>query len=158
MYTKLVKQLVHISRALETRLGGRVFKLIRYLISGGTAAAVNWSVLFLLVHIGSVYYLYASVIAFIISIGVSFAMQKFWTFRDNVVHDIRTQFSRYLFVIFLSLVLNTTLVYLFVEKLHIWYLLAQIIATLIIAITNFFCYKHFVFRDRTLHKNSVTVS
>jgi putative flippase GtrA len=113
---------------------------------------VNWSALFLLVHIGGMYYLYASVLSFIVSIGVSFAMQKFWTFRDKLVHDIHAQFTRYLIVIFLSLLLNTTLVYLLVEKVSIWYLFAQVIATVVVAVTNFFCYKHFVFRARTLPK------
>ena len=139
-------------------MGGRVSKLIRYLISGGTAALVNWVTLYLLVHVGTMHYLYASVLAFIVSIGASFAMQKFWTFRDNLMHDIRMQFSRYLIVILLSLVLNTALVYLLVEKMSVWYLLAQVIATVIIAITNFFCYKHFVFRERTVHKDPDFVS
>lgn len=143
---------------LETRVDGRVLKLVRYLISGGTAALVNWGTLFLLVHIGTMYYLYASILAFIVSIGVSFILQKFWTFQDNLVHDIHAQFSRYLVIIFLGLALNTALVYLLVEKANVWYLLAQVIATVIIAITNFFCYKHFVFRTRTSHKDPELVS
>ncbi len=145
-----MKRFGDISEAIEARVGGRVYKLIRYLISGGTAAVVNWGTLFLLVHVGDMYYLYASALSFIISIGVSFTMQKFWTFRDNLVQDIHTQFTRYLVVIFFSLLLNTALVYLLVEKANVWYLLAQVLATVIIAMTNFFCYKHFVFRTRTL--------
>jgi dolichol-phosphate mannosyltransferase len=135
--------------AIEGVVGERIFKLIRYLISGGTAALVNWVSLFLLVHIGMMYYLYASILAFVISIGASFAMQKFWTFRDNAVHDIQAQLGRYLVVILFSLVLNTALMYMLVEMLTVWYLTAQVIATVIIAVTNFFCYKHFVFRERT---------
>lgn len=131
-------------------MGARAFKLIRYLISGGTAALVNWTTLFLLVHFAQMYYLYATILAFIVSIAASFTMQKFWTFRDNQVHDIHKQFTRYLGVISLSLLLNTALVYLLVEKMHTWYLLAQIIATVIIAITNFFAYRHFVFRERSV--------
>lgn len=153
-----MKRFEDINRAIETKVGGRAFKLIRYLISGGTAALVNWGTLFLLVHTGTMHYLYASVLAFIISIGASFGMQKFWTFRDNIVHDIHTQFTRYLVVILFSLVLNTALVYLLVETVHVWYLTSQVIATVIIAITNFFCYKHFVFRARTVAMNPNSVS
>ncbi len=115
-----MKRFGDISETIEARVGGRVYKLIRYLISGGTAALVNWGTLFLLVHIGDMYYLYASVLSFILSIGISFTMQKFWTFRDNLVHDIHTQFTRYLSVIFFSLLLNTALVYLLVEKANVW--------------------------------------
>jgi putative flippase GtrA len=153
-----MKQFEDIHKAIEARVGSRAFKLIRYLISGGTAALVNWVTLYLLVHIGGMHYLPASVLAFIISIGASFGMQKFWTFRDNVVHDIHTQFSRYLVVILFSLLLNTALVYLLVETVHVWYLTSQVIATVIIAITNFFCYKHFVFRARAVDTDSNLVS
>lgn len=145
------------NRVIEARVGARAFKLIRYLISGGTAALVNWTTLFLLVYLGHMYYLYASILAFIVSIAVSFTMQKFWTFRDNLVHDIHIQFTRYLAVIFLSLLLNTALVYFLVEKMNVWYLLAQITATAIIAIINFFAYRHFVFRERTLPESSSSI-
>lgn len=150
--------LTEINRLIEAKMGARVSKLIRYLISGGTAALINWSALLLLVQIGHMYYLYASVLAFVVSIAVSFTMQKFWTFNDNLVHDIYMQFTRYLIIIFLSLLLNTVLVYLLVEKMDMWYLLAQIIATAIIAITNFFWYRYFVFRDRVLQQGPNSIS
>lgn len=133
---------------VEGVIGARMFKLVRYIISGGTAAMTNWIVLFLLVHFGQMYYLSASVIAFVLSIAVSFVMQKFWTFQDRLVSDVHAQFARYSVVIFSNLVLNTALVYLLVEKAGVWYLMAQILGTVVIAITGYFGYKHFVFRDR----------
>ena len=135
---------------LETRLNAGIYKLIRYLISGGTAALVNWATFFLLVHITKIYYLYASILAFIVSIGISFMMQKFWTFRDKLTQDIHMQFARYIGVIVFSLILNTFLVYILVEKISVWYLLAQIIATAIIAVINFFAYRHLVFHKHAM--------
>ena len=147
----------NLENLVEAKLGKRAFKLIRYLISGGTAALVNFTTLFILVQFIYMHYLSASILAFVVSIAVSFAMQKFWTFRDKLVHDIHMQFSRYVVVISSSLLINTTLVYLMVEKLHTWYLLAQVIATLIIAVINFFAYRHFVFEERGLsEKTSLT--
>ena len=132
----------------EALLGARVFRLLRYLISGGTAAATNLTVFFLLVHFGHMYYLYASILAFAVSIAVSFTMQKFWTFRDKPLHDMHTQFARYLVVILSNLLLNTALVYFLVEHAGVWYLFAQILATAIIAVVGYFGYRYFVFRDR----------
>ncbi len=132
----------------EAVLGTRLFRFLRYLISGGTAAATNFTTFFLLVHFGHVYYLYASVIAFVVSVGVSFAMQKFWTFQDRPTHDMHAQFARYLVVILLNLLLNTTLVYLFVEYGGVWYLFSQMLATAVIAITGYVGYRYFVFRER----------
>ena len=103
----------------------------------------------LLVHFGHMYYLYASILAFAVSIAVSFTMQKFWTFRDKPLHDMHTQFARYLVVILSNLLLNTALVYFLVEHAGVWYLFAQILATAIIAVVGYFGYRYFVFRDRT---------
>ena len=134
--------------AAEALLGERLFKLVRYLTSGATAAASNLFALFLLVHFGNVHYLKASVLAFAMSVVVSFTMQKFWTFHDNPVHDVHAQFARYLVVILANLALNTALVYLLVEKANVWYLAAQFIATVVIAAAGYVAYRHFVFRDR----------
>ncbi len=134
--------------ALEALFGARIFKLIRYVTSGGTAALTNMAMLFLLVRFGGIYYLYASIIAFAVSVGVSFTMQKFWTFQDTPLHDVHAQFARCLVVILSNLALNTVLVYLFVEKIGVWYLYAQVFAAVIIAVVGYFAYRYFVFRDR----------
>jgi len=119
-------------------------------MSGAAAAATNLAVLFILVHFGRMYYLYASVVAFIASVAVSFTLQKFWTFQDTFTHDIREQFTRYSVVVLANLALNTGLMYLFVEKAALWYVLAQILTTSIVAIVGYIGYKHFVFRERLL--------
>lgn len=103
----------------------------------------------MLVHWGEINYLPASIAAFILSISVSFAMQKFVTFEDRPIHDMHAQFARYLVVILFNLALNTTLIYLFVEKTGMWYMLAQTITTIIVAVTGYVGYTYFVFRVRT---------
>jgi putative flippase GtrA len=133
---------------LEALLGARTLKLVRYLVSGGMATAANLIIFFLLVHFGHMYYLHASILAFAMSVTVSFTMQKFWTFRDQHLYDVHAQFARYLVVILSNLLLNTALIYLLVEKFGQWYLFAQILATAIVAVTGYFGYRHFVFRDR----------
>src|SRR3989338_8763571 len=126
--------------ATEALLGVRLFKVVRYVTSGGAAALTNLASLFLLVHFGGVYYLYGSVLAFIISVGVSFTMQKFWTFHDMQTHDVHAQFARYTLVITANLLLNTALMYLLVEKAGVWYLLAQFLTSMVVAGTGYFAY------------------
>ena len=133
---------------LEAWLGARVFHLIRYIISGATAAATNVGILFLLVQFVGVHYLSASIMAYLLAIVVSFTLQKFWTFQDRPTHDIHAQFFRYVTVVLANLAVNTVLMYIFVTHLHIWYIFAQIMAIAVIAITGYFGYKYFVFVER----------
>lgn len=141
--------LIALHTRMETLLGVRVYRIVRYLMSGGIAMASNLGALFLLVHFIHVYYLYASVISFIMSAAVSFTMQKFWTFQDRPMHDVQKQFTRYIVVLVANLLFNTLLMYLFVEKIGMWYLFAQLLATIIVAVSGYFGYRHFVFRDRS---------
>ncbi len=142
--------LVRIHHSVEAALGARVYHLLRYVMSGAAAATSNLAVLFILVHFGRMHYLYASVVAFIASVAVSFTLQKFWTFQDTFTHDMREQFTRYSAVVLANLALNTGLMYLFVEKAALWYILAQILTTSIVAVVGYIGYKHFVFRERLL--------
>src|SRR3989338_11713432 len=75
-----------ISRVIEWRP-------LRYLLSGGTAAAANLTVLFVLVHFFHIWYLEASVLSFIIGMCVSFVLQKFFTFSDFSRQQMRWQTS-----------------------------------------------------------------
>lgn len=143
-----MSQFVRMYQWIGTIIGARALKIVRYLIAGGIAAATNLVVLFLLVHIGHMHYLPASILAFVLSISVSFTMQKFLTFQDRPTHDMRTQFARYLVVILANLALNTALIYLLVDTAGMWYMLAQAIATAVVAVTGYVGYTYFVFRDR----------
>lgn len=137
----------------ESLFGTRLYTLIRFVISGGIAMLTNLSSLFVLVHYFGFHYLFASVIAFVISIGVSFSMQKFWTFQDRPTEDIQAQFSRYLAIILINLALNTAILYTLADIFGVWYLLAQFISGIIIAFIGYFSYKHFVFTERPTPKS-----
>jgi putative flippase GtrA len=121
-------------------------KIAKYIFSGGIATATNLLVLLTLTELFHVYYLASSVIAFIISIVASFSMQKFWTFGDHSRDNVHTQFALYIVVILVNLVLNTFLVYAFVEWLRLWYFAAQFLAGAIIALISFFAYGNLVFK------------
>lgn len=142
--------LVRIQYWVEATVGTHAYHLIRYLMSGAAAAASNLAVLFILVHFIRMYYLSASIVAFVASVAVSFTLQKFWTFQDSLTHDMRAQFVRYSAVVLTNLVLNIALMYLLVEKVGLWYLFAQVLTTGTIAIVGYIGYKRFVFRERSL--------
>lgn len=118
----------------------------KYIISGGTATVVNLSLLYTLTEFFHIWYLISAAVAFVGAFGVSFTLQKFWTFRDHDTEDIHKQLSLYLVVVLVNLGINTLLVYLLVEHAGLWYIYAQIISAMIIAVESFFVYKFFIFK------------
>lgn len=121
-------------------------KIFRFLLSGGIAAGVDLALLYMFTDLFGIWYLTSSILAFMLAFLVSFTLQKFWTFRDTERTGIQAQMGLYFFISVCNLICNTLLVYTGVDVLGLNYLIAQIIASLLIACTSFFIYQRFVFR------------
>jgi putative flippase GtrA len=125
-------------------------RVIKYVISGGTAAAVNIATYNLLLHIFGVNYLWAQVVGFILSFGFSFILQKYWTFQDGGTENIHRQAFVYLLVSLINFFVGLLLLYVFVDYLYVfltfislplWKTLAQVIVNALIAFVSFFIYR-----------------
>ncbi len=121
--------------------------MVRYLIAGGTGALVHFAVLIGLVEYAGFYAVTASVCAFSVAFFVSFTLQKFWAFRNYKRSDSARQAGSYLLIGLMNLVINAVLMYLFVESLHLWYILAQVITTALIAVESYVLYTYIVFNQ-----------
>ncbi len=139
--------IIHIGKKLAKRLSHMpLAQLARYLISGGTAAAVYFCALFGLVQFGGVYYLTASSIALAIAIVISFSLHKFFTFREHSLSQTHVQFALYIVVVGLDFLINLSVLWCTVEFAHMPYLVGAFIATATVAVVNFFAYRSVVFR------------
>ena len=98
---------------------------LRFIISGGSAASVNLALLFILVHFMNMWYLAASIVAYVTSIIVSFTMQKFFTFKDYSKNNMSKQTFYYFLIQIINLGMNTFLMFLSVGLLHIHYMVSQ---------------------------------
>ncbi len=125
----------------DTRM--RVFK---FLISGSIGISVNLSIHWTLVELLGVHYLIGSMIALLSSLIVGFILQKYWTFEDRAHTRAPIQFSMYVGLALLDLGINSLVVYMLVEQLGIYYLLAQALGSGVIAISSFFIYREIIFK------------
>jgi putative flippase GtrA len=125
-----------------------LMRIMRFVLSGGTATLVNLITLFVLTQYLGIWYLYSSIMAFGASFFVSFSLQKFWTFGENSRDRMQAQAALFLGVMLFALSLNTVLIYMFVELAHAHYLLGQLASGILIAFVNYFSYKHVVFNDK----------
>ncbi|MDO8183815.1 MAG: GtrA family protein [bacterium] len=113
----------------------------KFIISGGSAAVVNLGTAYFLTDILEWWYLAASIMAFILSLVVSFSLQKFWTFNNYHLNQWHSQFAVYIVLAVLNLSVNTLLVFIGVEWFKVWYLTAQFITGGLIGIYTFFIYR-----------------
>jgi len=118
--------------------------LIRYLISGGSSAFVALVSLTFFVEVIGLWYIFGSILAFLVGFLVSFLLQKHWTFEDKA-KQVRKQMLTYLLISVTNLGINTLLMYIFVDLLGLWYILSWVIAGALIAISSLFVYRKYVF-------------
>lgn len=133
----------------------RRLTIAKFLISGGLAAVVDLLVLHILTAWVGLWYLFSSIIAFFVAFGVSFSLQKFWTFRDSSINWLGGQMGLYLAVSFFNVSLNTILMLVFVSGSGLHYLLSQIIAGFIVAVGSFFLYRNFVFGEGVINGRKI---
>lgn len=121
-------------------------KVFRFLVSGWISTSVDLGLLYIFTDILGIWYVVSSILAFILAFFVSFSLQKFWTFRDHSRAGMHAQAGIYFFIAGCNLAINTFLVYFGVDMLGLHYLIAQIVASILIACGSFFIYQRFVFR------------
>ena len=100
------------------------------------------------------WYLLGSVLGFLVALAVTFALQKYWTFRDFTKEHMKRQFFSYTAVAVVSLGLNLLLLHLsklIVESFdfdffHTWYLVAQIAIIVLLAGCSFLANYFLTFR------------
>ena len=123
----------------------KYYRIIRYLFGGGLATLINIGLLFICVHFFNLWYLTAAIIGFCTSVIASYIIQKFWTFRHHETEGMHAQFFIFSFFAVVMLGLNTLLMYVAVNIFGLWYLLAQIIISAIIAFINYAFFSKVVF-------------
>jgi putative flippase GtrA len=119
---------------------------LKFFIAGSLAGATD--LIFLYIFHGVFFWrlVVSTSLAFVLSFVVSFALQKFWTFRNFSQSKAAHQFALYILNAFIGLNLNAFLMHLFVSRYRVWYLLAQVIVSLMIGVYNFIIYRSIVFK------------
>lgn len=122
--------------------------VLKFIISGGSAAGVNIALLFVLHGIFKLELIFSTSAAFIISFLVSFTLQKFWAFRNFRRDGLAGQLFLYALNAAVGLYLNGLFMHLLVSRAGVWYLLSQVIVSAALAFWNFAVYKFIIFREK----------
>lgn len=119
---------------------------IRYNIVALLATSVDFLVLIFFTEILHFWYLFSAVIGTLLGGIVAFILERNWTFIKKE-DEIKSQAIRYAIVWCISLLLNTTLLFICVEFLEIQYVLSRVIVAVLISISfNFFSHKYYIFK------------
>lgn len=125
----------------------RLFLVFKYGISGCAGAAIQLVTDYVFVEYLHLSYVLGTSIGFVVAVTSTFVLQKYWTFGDSEHGRAPRQFFLYGLVAFGSLGLNVLLMHVFVERVGVWYLLAQMYTIVIVTGASFVCNNLVTFKE-----------
>lgn len=121
-------------------------QFIRFGLVGACVSGMHLVFVFFLTDIVGVWYLYSTVISYVLVTCMNFFLQKFYVMRHMDMSETHIQFVKYILLAVLCLGLNTLGMYTLVEWAHIPYLYAQVVVIGLVAAFTFFVSRSYIFR------------
>lgn len=140
---------MYLLSAISTLLFGKtsigiITRYIRHLIAGGIGTLFYVGFLTYFVEIFSLHPVISATVAFLLLEIYIYIAYRIWVYSPSRGHTY--SIPRYIIVTSIALLLNSSLMYLTVEILQLWYLWGLVFAALIVPLTNFLISYYWAFR------------
>lgn len=121
---------------LEKTDDGKI-QFLRYVFVGGVAAVVNIGSLFVLKEFLHMHYLLANIVGFVLGLITNYLLSKWLVFaKENSMNKV-VEFITYAVIGVIGLGLDTLFMWVFTDKIHLYFMISKIIATGLVFIWNF---------------------
>lgn len=121
-----------------------LIQIFKFTIVGGIATVIDFVFLYIFREFCHFPVLVSNTLSFCISVIYNYIASVKWVFDVNKEKDAKKQFIIFIIFSVLGLLLNNLIMWITVEFLSIYYLLAKIIATAIVMVFNFVTRKIFL--------------
>ncbi len=122
-------------------------RFVKWSVVGAIGAVVDFSILSALVELAGVYVHFAQAISFTCAVVNNYILNRTWTFGEIKHKGSAVQFMQFFIVSILGLLTRTVIIYILVEWLSIWYIVATAIAVVVVLVWNFFANLVWTFRE-----------
>lgn len=125
-----------------------VLQFFRYLFVGGIATVVDWGVLFALTEFLDLYHLISAIFAFVAGLGTNFLLSKLVVFSANEARaNPVMEFLGYALIGVIGLGITELIMYLFTDRMSLYYMLSKAIATALVLVWNYLARKLLLYKN-----------
>ena len=135
-------KLLHLKFNAKTRK--LLIQIFKFVIVGGIATIIDFVFLYIFREFCHFPVLVSNTLSFCISVIYNYIASVKWVFDVNKEKDAKKQFIIFIVFSVIGLLLNNAIMWLTVDFLSIYYMLAKIIATVIVMVFNFVTRKIFL--------------
>lgn len=119
-------------------------QLIRFGFVGIAATLIDYGIMVLLTELFGVNYLISSMISFCVSVVFNYIMSITWVFNVTGERKKAQDMTVFLVLSVIGLGINQLIMWIAVDKLHIFYMISKIGATAVVMVYNFITRKIFL--------------
>ena len=119
-------------------------QIIRFAFVGGGAFVIDYGVMIFLTEVGGLNYLISSAISFTVSVIFNYIMSVKWVFNVSGERSQTQDFAVFIVLSVIGLGINSLIMWIAVDKFHIFYMISKICATAIVMVYNFITRKIFL--------------
>lgn len=142
LFVKKCLKIFHIK--VKPKTENLLIQIFKFGIVGVIATIIDFAFLYLFREAFHFPVLLANTLSFCISVIYNYMASVKWVFDVNKEKDARKQFIIFIIFSVIGLLLNDLIMWISTDILSIYYLLAKIIATLIVMVFNFITRKLFL--------------
>ncbi|MDO4793510.1 MAG: GtrA family protein [Filifactor alocis] len=128
---------------------GHLKELIRYAFFGVLSTGINFVLFYMLIKL-RVHYIACNILSYVVAVYISYYFNKWWVFeedRSERSNDVIKKI-KYFFVRVLSLLVDTSLLYLCVGFFKRDVFISKIVIAVVIILATYLINKYYVFGDK----------
>ncbi len=143
--TKLLQKVLNILHIkISTKTEKLLIQIFKFGIVGVIATLIDFIFLYIFKEVCHLNIILSNTLSFSISVLYNYWASVQWVFEINKEKDKRKNFIVFIIFSILGLLLNDLIMWISTDKIHIYYMLSKIIATLIVMVFNFITRKIFL--------------
>lgn len=121
-----------------------VIQIFKFSIVGLIATLIDFACLFILKEMFCINTILSNTLSFTLSVTYNYIASVLWVFDVNKNKNKKKRFIIFMVFSIIGLIINDIIMYLCIQNLNIYYMLAKVIATAIVMVFNFVTRKLFL--------------
>ena len=123
-----------------------LIQLLRSLFAGGISFVLDTTVLVLLTQYAHIHYLIAATVGFLFGLCLNYLLSIRWVFPNRSMESSQKEFTVFILVGIVGLVMNNFFLWLFTDLLSVYYIYSKFMALVFVYFWNFSARKFLLFR------------